>query len=61
MLPGFMMVLGLMIVLGIMIALAVKGVYFIGLFMIVIGILSFTSTILDIIYRTVFRKKMSHA
>ena len=61
MLPGFMMVLGLMIVLGIMIALAVKGVYFIGLFMIVIGILSFTSTILDIIYRTVFRKKVSHA
>ncbi len=61
MLPGFMMVLGLMIVLGILIALLTKGVYFIGLFMIIIGILSFTSTILDIIYRTVFRKKVSHA
>jgi uncharacterized membrane protein len=61
MLPGFMMVLGLMIVLGILIALLTKGVYFIGLFMIIIGILSFTTTILDIIYRTVFRKKVSHA
>jgi len=61
MFPGFMMILGLMIVLGVMIALLIKGVYFIGLFMIIIGILSFTSTIMDMIYRTVFRKKVSHA
>jgi hypothetical protein len=61
MLPGFMMVLGLMIILGIMIALAIKGVYFIGLFMIVIGLLSFSSTILDIIYRTVFKRSAHHA
>ena len=60
-LPGFMMVLGLVIVLGIMIALLTKGVYFIGLFLIVIGFLLATVTILDLIVKAVFRKKTVHA
>ena len=61
MIPGFMMALGLIILLGILIALLIKGIYFIGLFLIVIGLLTATTTILEMINRTVFRKKASHA
>jgi len=61
MLPGFMIALGLMICLGIMIALFFKGIYFIGLFLILIGLLTATTTILDMIYSNVFRKRVRHA
>jgi uncharacterized membrane protein len=61
MIPGFMVAFGLIIALGVMIALFFKGVYFIGLFLILIGLLTATTTVLDMIYRTVFKGGVQHA
>lgn len=61
MIPGFMFAFGLMIALGVMIALLFKGIYFIGLFMIIIGFLTATMTVLDMIYKTVFKRGVQHA
>lgn len=48
-------------VLGILIALLIKGITFIGLFLIIIGLLIATTTVLDMIRTTVFGKKAHHA
>lgn len=61
MIPGVMIALSLFVVLGILIALLVKGITFIGLFLIVIGLLIATTTVLDMIRTTVFGKKACHA
>ena len=61
MIPGVMIALGLFVVLGILIALLVKGIAFFGLFLIIIGLLIATTTILDMIRSTVFGKKARHA
>ncbi len=60
-LPGVMFVLGLVAVLGVMIALLTKGIYFVGLFLIVIGFLLGTLTILDLIVKSVYKKGAAHA
>ncbi len=61
MIPGVMIALGLFVVLGILIALLVKGIAFFGLFLIIIGLLVATTTVLDMIRTTVFGKKAHHA
>lgn len=61
MIPGVMIALGLFVVLGILIALFVKGITFFGLFLIIIGLLIATTTVLDMIRTTVFGKKARHA
>lgn len=61
MIPGVMIALGLFVVLGILIALLIKGITFIGLFLIIIGLLITTTTVLDMIRTTVFGKKARHA
>ena len=61
MIPGVMIALGLFVVLGILIALLIKGITFIGLFLIIIGLLIATTTVLDMIRTTVFGKKAHHA
>jgi hypothetical protein len=61
MIPGVMVALGLFVVLGILIALLVKGIAFFGLFLIIIGLLVATTTVLDMIRTTVFGKKARHA
>jgi hypothetical protein len=61
MIPGVMIALGLFVVLGILIALLVKGIAFFGLFLIIIGLLIATTTVLDMIRTTVFGKKVRHA
>jgi hypothetical protein len=61
MIPGVMIALGLFVVLGILIALFIKGIAFFGLFLIIIGLLVATTTVLDMIRTTVFGKKARHA
>lgn len=61
MIPGVMVALGLFVVLGILIALFIKGIAFFGLFLIIIGLLVATTTVLDMIRTTVFGKKARHA
>jgi len=61
MIPGFMIAFGLIIALGVMIALFFKGIYFIGLFLIIIGLLTATTTVLDMIYKTLFRRGVQPA
>jgi hypothetical protein len=61
MIPGVMIALGLFVVLGILIVLFIKGIAFFGLFLIIIGLLVATTTVLDMIRTTVFGKKARHA
>jgi hypothetical protein len=59
--PGVMFVTGLVAVLGVMIALLFRGVYFVGLFLIVVGLLMGSLTILDLIVKVVYKKGVAHA
>jgi uncharacterized membrane protein len=59
--PGVMFVTGLVAVLGMMIALLFRGVYFVGLFLIIVGLLMGSLTILDLIVKAVYKKGVAHA
>ena len=61
MIPGIMFVMGLVAILGVMIAFLMKGIYFVGLFLIVIGFLLGSLTIIDLIVRSVYKKGAAHA